>query len=315
MKSLIIPIYKNDAAIPALLEAITRLNRELGEELEAVFVVDGSPDNSFLLIRDALPGVEFASKLILLSRNFGSFAAIRSGLCDATGPYFAVLSADLQEPEDLIIEFFRVLQFEPFDVVIGRRVTREDPLIDRMASNLFWFFYRRLVMPEIPRGGVDVFACNKKFRDQLIRLEESRTSLIAQIFWLGFRRKLIDYKRVAREAGNSAWTMGKKIDYLMDTTFSFSELPISMLFYSGILGLLISIPLGIITLLARITGWITVPGYATTVLLVLFFGALNMFGLGLVGSYAWRGYENSKGRPDAIVMETLTSHNSKQEDS
>lgn len=302
MNSLIVPVFKNEASIPTLLEVLAEIGVVLKGNLEVVFVVDGSPDQSYALLSDALPNASFSSKLILLTRNFGSFAAIRVGLREATGSYFAVMSADLQEPAELIIEFFHSLRTEPVDVVIGKRIARESSLANRLTSKLFWLLYRKFVLLEIPEGGIDVFGCNRIFRDQLIRLEESRTSLIGQIFWLGFRRKQIKYRRRAREHGHSAWTLSKKTNYMMDSIFAFTDFPVKMLIYAGVLGIATSVLLGLITFAARITGWITVPGYATIVLVVLFFGALNMFGLGLVGSYAWRAYENSKARPDAIAL-------------
>jgi len=105
--SLVIPVYKNEESIPSLLEAIEKLNRDLDGQLEAVFVVDGSPDQSYALLKTHLPACQFQSKLLLLSRNFGSYAAIRAGLQAATGSYFAVMAADLQEPPVLVLEFLK----------------------------------------------------------------------------------------------------------------------------------------------------------------------------------------------------------------
>jgi glycosyltransferase involved in cell wall biosynthesis len=303
MKSLIIPVYKNQDSIPDLFQVLEELNKDLGCDLEVVFVVDGSPDHSSDLINERISVVDFASKLLVLSRNFGSFAAIRVGLGMATGPYFAVMSADLQEPPALIKEFFRSLESEPIDVVVGIREGREDPRLSRLFSDLFWRLYRRLVLPEMPIGGVDVFGCNQAFQNQLLVMKETRSSLIAQIFWLGFRRKEISYQRATRKHGKSAWTFRKRLEYMMDSIFSFTDFPIKGLFYLGGFGIIISVFLGVLTLLARVTGWIVVPGYATTVLIVLFFSALNVFGLGVVGSYAWRAYENTKLRPEAILMD------------
>jgi glycosyltransferase involved in cell wall biosynthesis len=304
--SLIVPVYKNEESIPSLIAAIRNMNVELGEQLEVVFVVDGSPDQSYAKLRDALPSAGFASKLLLLSRNFGSFSAIRCGLEAAKGPYFAIMAADLQEPPELVLEFFRSLANEPVDVVIGTRDGRQDPLPSRFAAQTFWYLYRKFVVPEMAVGGVDVFSCNQVFRDKLLELDESHSSLIALLFWLGFRRKQVSYTRLAREHGKSAWTFRKKVNYLMDSVFAFTDLPIKVLISMGSIGLGISILLGLATLFARIAGGISIPGYTTTIIIVLFFGTINLLGLGLVGSYAWRAYENTKRRPLAIVMQSLS---------
>ncbi|CAN7710837.1 glycosyltransferase family 2 protein [Pseudoduganella sp. LjRoot289] len=304
--SVVIPVYKNEESIPRLLAAVQGMNLALDGRLEAVFVVDGSPDQSYAMLRDALPAQPFAAQLLAHSRNFGSFPAIRSGLQAARGEYFAVMAADLQEPPELVVEFFNALERDECDVAIGTRTTRQDPLRSRLASGLFWGLYRRLVVHDMPEGGVDVFGCNRQFRDQLLQLEESRSSLIALIFWLGYRRKLVAYDRQVRQEGKSAWTFSKKLDYMMDSIFAFTDYPIRMLIRMGTVGTLLSIGLGLLVAAARLSGAIAVPGYAATMLVVLLFGTLNLLGLGLVGTYAWRGYENSKQRPLAVVAAHLT---------
>jgi glycosyltransferase involved in cell wall biosynthesis len=308
--SVIVPVYKNEASIPSLLDAISALSRQLDNELEAVFVVDGSPDRSFELLTQAMATVDFPVQLLAHSRNFGSFAAIRSGLIAARGQFFGVLAADLQEPPELLVAFFKSLESDECDIAIGTRNSRRDPLSSRLASSLFWGVYRRMVVPDMPEGGVDVFGCNRQFRDQLIKLEESRSSLIALIFWLGFRRKLIGYERQERQQGKSAWTLKKKIDYMMDSIFAFTDYPIQLLIKIGTVGSIGSIALALMVLLAKLNGTIVVPGYAATVLVVLILGAVNLLGVGLVGTYAWRAYENSKHRPLAVVA--LQKDNGKQ---
>ena len=299
--SIVIPVYKNQDSIQRLLEALSELSKQLRGEMEAVFVVDGSPDESFARLSAALDTLPFPAQLLAHSRNFGSFPAIRTGLDAARGEYFGVMAADLQEPPELLVAFFKTLSENECDVAIGTRSGRDDPFASRLASGVFWGLYRRLVVQEMPKGGVDIFGCNRLFRNQLLKLEESRSSLIALIFWLGFRRKLIPYERLIRQEGKSSWTFRKKLDYMMDSIFAFTDYPIRLLVRIGLIGCLLSAGLGIAVLAAHATGQITVPGYAATMLVVLFFGMLNLLGLGLVGTYAWRSYENTKMRPLAIV--------------
>src|SRR5262249_11753278 len=179
----------------------------------------------------------------------------------------------------------------------GGRTTPDAPPISRMTAGLFWFFYRSLVVREIPSGGVDVFACNKRVRDELLMLEEANSSLIGLVFWIGFRRKEVPYDRRARKHGRSTWTFRKKLTYLLDSVFAFTDLPIRILAALGILGVVFSFTFGFVVLLARLIGNIDVPGYTPIVLTMTFFGGLNMVGLSIVGAYAWRSYENTKRRP------------------
>ncbi len=302
MLTLVVPVYRNEASLPDLLAAVEGLHAQLHGALQTVFVVDGSPDRCYEILRAALPTRGFASKLVLLSRNFGSFAAIRAGLEVGDGQRFAVMAADLQEPPELVLKMNDELLGGNVDVVVGVREARDDPLLARLPAELFWRFYRRYVVPEIPPGGVDIFGCNRAFRDTLLQLEESHSSLVAQVFWLGFRRGTISYVRQARQHGQSAWTFGKKFSYLMDSVFAFTDLPVRILLRVGAMGVAFASIVAAVVFFARVAGLITVPGYAMTILVIVFFGALNLLSLGIVGSYAWRTYENTKHRPLAIRL-------------
>ena len=300
--SVVVPVYKNEENIPELLERFADLHRRVPGGIEAVCVVDGSPDLCYELLAKALPSAPYPSRLLLLSRNFGSFSAIREGLKAARGRNFAVMSADLQEEPALVESFFDALRKDEADVVLGTRDSSSESGLDRFAARAFWFLYRTFIQREVPPGGIDVFGCNAAFRDELLRMSESHTSLVGQVIWLGFRRKLVPYKRVPRRLGRSAWTLRRKVGYLLDSVYSFSELPIRLFIALGMLGVLASVTLGLVVFAARLSGAIEVPGYSATVLMVLFFAGLNLLGLGVIGSYVWRAYENTKARPLALVM-------------
>jgi len=302
--SIIVPVYRNEASIHRLVEVLEQISGKL-TGLEVVFVVDGSPDSSLLLLQKGLDSMSFAAQLIVHARNFGSFPAIRTGLEHARGIFFGVMAADLQEPPDLLLRFFSALENDECDVAIGTRESRNDPFFSRVASQLFWVLYRSIVIKDIPKGGVDIFGCNLHFRDQLLLLNESRSSLVGLIYWLGFRRKEFTYARLARQEGKSSWSFRRKMDYMLDSIYAFTDFPIRLLFALGILGLFFSLILGVMVVLARLIGQIQVPGYVPTVLIVLFFGALNLIGMGIVGNYAWRAFENTKQRPISVVLKKM----------
>jgi glycosyltransferase involved in cell wall biosynthesis len=302
MYSLIIPVYNNEESLPKLLATVDGLNAELNRQLEAVFVIDGSPDYCYSVLQKSLPKYAFRSQLILLSRNFGSFTAIRMGLEHAQGPYFAVMAADLQEPPELIVDFFRTLEQQEYDVTIGIREERNDSVINQLSSNVFWSLFRKFVQTEMPRGGVDIFGCNLAVRNQLLALKESNTSLVGLLFWLGYRRKDFSYTRLDRQHGSSGWSFSKKCNYLVDSILAFSDLPIWMLFIAGSLGLGALALLGTAVLISYFMTGVTAPGYFTTILMILGFGTLNLFGLGVLGAYVWRIFENTKGRPHGVVL-------------
>jgi glycosyltransferase involved in cell wall biosynthesis len=302
VNSLVVPVYNNALSIAELVEAVESISSRVTGELEAVFVIDGSPDNSQELLLAALSKGGLRARVVEHSRNFGAFSAIRTGLRFARGRYIAVMAADLQEPPDLVIEFLARLATGRVDVVAGERASRNDRG-DR-ASKLYWRLYRRFVLGEMPPGGVDVFACTAAVRDVICSLEEVHTSLVAQLFWVGFRRELVPYDRLPR-AGKSGWSLRRKFRYLSDSVFAFTDVPVRLLWIVGLVGITLGVIIGAVVLVARATNSITVPGYAATVLILVFFLSLNSLGLGIIGSYVWRAYETIKRRPGAIVRETV----------
>lgn len=303
--SVVIPVYGNAGSIADLLARLRAITPQL-RGFEAVFVVDASPDDSRAILERELPKQPFPSQLLVHARNFGSFAAIRSGLAVARGARCAVMAADLQEPPELLIEFDEALLRPGVDVAVGVRRSRGgDSLLQRVPSNIFWAVYRRVVQPDIPRGGVDVFACSARFRDELLRLGESNSSLVGQLFWLGFERVEVPYDRLPRQHGTSGWTFRRKLRYLTDSVFAFTDLPIRLVTAFGAVGTGVSLAVATIVVAARVLGLIDVPGYAAIILAITFFGALNVLTLGIVGSYLWRTFENTKGRPGAVVSSAV----------
>jgi glycosyltransferase involved in cell wall biosynthesis len=301
--SVVVPVYRNEESLAAVVEQLDGLADELDGALEAVFVVDGSPDASVLLLRRLLAEKHrFSSQLIALSRNFGSFSAVRAGLAAAEGDYLAMMAADLQEPISLVRDFFRGLSGGEHDIAIGVRIARDDPVRDMLPARIFWWLYRHLVERAIPPGGVDVFGCTRQVADQLLRLHESHTSLVGLLYWVGFRRLEVPYERQPRLVGTSGWGFRRKMRYLLDSIFSFTDLPITAIMVIGAIGVAVSTVWSIIVIVAWAAGKINVPGYTPLMLALFFVTSTVLIALGLVGSYVWRTYENSKGRPSVVPM-------------
>jgi polyisoprenyl-phosphate glycosyltransferase len=301
MLSLVIPVYNNEENLQRLFEELGRFAARLDDRLEVVFVVDGATDGSLHSLQDRLPTWPVPTQLLELSRNFGSFAAITAGLAAAEGDYLAVIAADLQEPPDLVLEFHRTLTKGEADVVLGIRTGRADPLLSRWLSESFWRIYRRFVVREMPRGGVDVFGCTRQVRDRLLELQESNTNLIALLFWLGFRRRFIPYERRPRLEGRSAWTVGRKLRYAIDSIFSFTDLPIRALLILGAFGTVFAISAGLLVFVMWALGRVPVLGYTPLMLVITFFGGLTALGLGIVGQYLWLSLQNTRRRPNYVV--------------
>lgn len=306
MLSLVIPVYENEENLPRLFRELERLADRFAGDIEIVFVVDGSPDGSLRILEGHLPAWRVRTQLVELSRNFGSFAAIAAGLERARGEYAAVIAADLQEPPELVLAFHDILKSGRADVVLGHRTGRADPWWSQMLSELFWRLYRRFVVADMPKGGIDVFGCTREVRDRLLELKETQTNLIALLFWVGFRRAFVPYERRARLEGRSAWRFGRKLRYAIDSVFNFTDLPIRALLLLGTAGTLLALVASVTVFVMWAAGRVPVLGYTPLMLAVMFFGGLTALGLGIVGQYLWLSLQNSRGRPNFIVKSART---------
>ena len=301
MLSLVIPVYNNEENLPRLFRELESFAERFRDDLEIVFVVDGTPDASLRLLQERLPVWSIRSQLIELSRNFGSFAAIGAGLRRAAGDYMAVIAADLQEPPELVLEFHRILKSGEADVVLGHRTGRADPWWSQLLSDCFWRLYRRFVVTDMPKGGIDVFGCTREVRDRLLELKEINTNLIALLFWLGFRRSFVPYERRPRLEGRSAWTFGRKLRYALDSIFSFTDLPVRALLLLGAVGTTFAVVAGATVFVFWALGRVPVLGYTPLMLVIMFFGGLTALGLGIIGQYVWLSLQNARDRPTFIV--------------
>ncbi|UZF94454.1 glycosyltransferase family 2 protein [Bosea sp. NBC_00550] len=299
-RSLVIPVYRNEENIDDLIPVLAKFAREPGD-IEIVFVIDGSPDRSGEILRDRLDEIGCPATIVFHSRNFGSFTAIRTGIEIAGGDFVAVMAADLQEPPELIREFFDLLESGEVDIAFGKRSGRHDSPIQNALSNAFWWLYRKMVIRDIPKGGVDIFACNRAVMNSLLEISEPNSSLVAQLFWVGYRRVFVPYERRPRMKGASAWNFSRRLRYMMDSIFSFSDVPILAVLWIGIAGCLLSLCFAIFVMFARLFGLITEPGYTGLTLLIVFMGSSTLAVQGVIGSYLWRTFENTKRRPLRVI--------------
>ena len=302
--SVVVPVFRNRDSLPLVIERLSELADRRDGRLEAVFVVDGSPDDSLAVLRQELAERALDAQVLSLSRNFGSFSAIRAGMAVARGSFVAVMAADLQEPIDVVSAFFDVLERDECDIVFGQRTDRSDPALSATGSRVYWWLYRRFVNREIPVGGVDVFGCTQLVCREITSFTETHTSLIGLLFWVGHRRAFVPYQRVPRHSGTSGWTVGRKVRYLFDSVYAFTDLPIILLQLLGGIGFVMSILVGAIVFIGWMVGAVRQPGYTPLMIAILASASALLLGLGVVGSYVWRTYENGKARP----LELTASH-------
>lgn len=298
--SIVIPVYYNEENLRPLYKDIReKMLNVIDYDYELVMVNDGSGDGSRLVMEE-LAREDKNIKCIHLSRNFGSHAAILCGLANCTGDCAVVKAADLQEPTELILQMVESWK-KGNNVVLAVRKAREEKMRQQLFANLYYWLVRKTALPNMPKGGFDVYLVDRKVITVLCALDEKNSALTGQILWSGFRTDVIYYIRLAREVGTGKWTFKKKIRLVMDTMFSFSTLPISIVLLIGIVSFLGALVWAIIVLVCKLVGYIEVTGWTTLFIFNLFSFGIIMLTLGILGEYLWRTFDASRKRPPYII--------------
>lgn len=297
----VVPLYKSADHIPHVLRFAEALDSSIRGGVELCFVCDGSPDDSVSQLRSLAKQSSLQISLLELSRNFGTGPAVHAGLSYVRQCAAVVFGSDLQEPQELFTEFAERILSGSADVCLGQRVSRDDPFLQRQFARAFWWLNRNIFGDKSPKGGFDVFGLSRKAREALVSLGELNTSLTSQLQWIGFSQATVPYARRARLSGKSTWTFRRKIKLLADSIYGFSGIPVAGLFFTGVVGLFVVSIVSLLTLLGWFMGWMEVRGYVTIVLMIAFGQTLNLVGIGVLGGYVYRTFDNSKNRPRYII--------------
>ncbi|HVI40439.1 MAG TPA: glycosyltransferase family 2 protein, partial [Anaerovoracaceae bacterium] len=231
--SIIIPVYYNADTLPSLYQDLHENVLVQLEDYEIVMVDDGSGDASWEKM-EGIASIDKNVKLIKLSRNFGSHAAILAGLVACTGDCATVKAADLQEPSDLILQMYNSWGKDN-KVVLAVRSDREDGISQKLFANLYYWLIRKFAIKSMPKDGFDCYLIDRKVIEVLKLLDERNSALTLQILWSGFKADTIFYVRKKRETGHSKWTFAKKIKLVVDSLVSFSFVPIRFMSVIGAL--------------------------------------------------------------------------------
>jgi len=294
--SAIVACYRDAQAIPIMHERLSAIFEKVGIDYEIIFVNDCSPDDSEEVIR----GISARDRRVLgisHSRNFGSQAAFRSGMEIATKNACVLLDGDLQDPPELIEEF--VEQWRAgYDVVYGRRVKREAPWGMQLAYKTFYRLFDRVSYLRIPHDAGDFSLMDKRVVRSVLQFPERDLFLRGVRAFVGFRQVGVDYVRPERMFGRSTNNLLANVGWAKKGILSFSETPLNMLSAAGVLGVGVFGVLALLQVLAKLAFPEAAPRGITTVLLVvLFFGSVNLFAVSLVGEYIAKIFEEVKRRP------------------
>ena len=300
--SIVIPVYYNEQTLMPLYDDIKKkIIDVIDYSYEIVMVNDGSGDDSYSVMKEIADRDENV-KIISLSRNFGSHAAILCGLEKCSGDCAVVKAADLQEPAELILQMVEKWK-QGNNVVLAVREDRQEGKRQKFFANMYYWLVRKTALKTMPKQGFDVYLVDRKVINVLSALDETNSALTGQILWSGFKTATVPYIRLAREIGESKWTLKKKIRLVTDTLFSFSSLPITAVSVIGVLSFVGAAIWGIVVAVLKILGYIHVSGWTTLFIFNLFSFGIIMVTLGILGGYLWRTFDASRNRPPYIIEE------------
>ena len=302
--SIVTPCYYNGMNLPETYEAVKRDVFDVRKDIdfEWVLVDDGSGDDTLfqaVKIQKQDPRV----KVVKLSRNFGEFRAIVAGMSQAEGEAVAVISADLQDPPDLIPEM--LASWEKGNLVnLAVRKDREESALKNWFADTYYKLVRKWVEPNYPKRGFDFFLIDKKVADELVEMQEKNSSIYLQLIWLGYEPTTIEYTRRDREKGKSMWTYAKRINLFIDTFIVFSNKPIRFITCSGVIISFIGLLSAIYFIIDKLKNNVA-SGWTSLMVVILMLSGFQMVMLGIIGEYMWRNLDESRNRPLYVIEKVL----------
>jgi len=303
--SVVIPIFDEEETLPLLFSRLDRLLSELGCKGEVVLVNDGSSDRSIDLLL-ARASVDDRYKVIGLARNFGHQIASTAGLEIARGDAIVLMDADLQDPPEVVVEMVRKYR-EGYDVVYARRIAREgDTVFKRVTAWLFYRLMRSLVHRDLPVDVGDFRLMSRPCLDALRSMKELHRFLRGMVTWIGFAQTHVDFVRPARVAGVTKYPLRKMLLFAWNAAISFSVLPLRLSFLAGLALVATAVTYAMYSLWRIFTGAFVVPGWMSLIMVNCLTSGAAMVGMGILGEYVGRIFEEVKKRP--LYITSLTAN-------
>ena len=293
--SVVVPAFNESPVLGEFHRRLSEVMRAIGMDYEIIYVDDGSTDDTAAVLNRLRDNDESVA-VIELSRNFGKEVALTAGLDHAGGDAVIIIDADLQDPPELIVEFLREWR-DGYDIVYGRRSDREgESWLKITTAKWFYRVINRLSDVEIPRDSGDFRLISRRALDALISLRETHRYMKGLYAWIGFPQKEVPYLRQARAAGVTKWNYWRLWNFALEGITSFSDVPLKMSTYLGILTSSVAFLYGLYFLVRTLFLGNPVAGYPSLILVVLFLGGVQLICLGIIGEYLARTYNESKSR-------------------
>ena len=302
--ALIVPCYNEQEALPIFYEEVMKVVTTMNCQYELIFVNDGSKDNTLSILKN------FAAKdenvtYISFSRNFGKEAAMYAGFSNADADYVAVMDADMQDPPALLPQMVKILETEDYDSVATRRVSRDvEPPIRSWFARKFYQLINKISDADIVDGARDFRLMKREMVDAIVAMGEYNRFSKGIFGWIGFKTYWLPFKNVERVAGETKWNFWKLFKYAIDGIINFSEAPLSIASWAGIGMTFIAFIMMVIVIVRRLCFGDPVAGWASTMCVIIFIGAIQLFSMGIMGQYIAKTYNEAKHRPHYIVAES-----------
>lgn len=298
--SLVVPVLNEEESIPLFFRAVRGSTWAADCQVEIVFVNDGSRDGTEAVI-DGLAAADDDVVGIHFSRNFGKESALMAGLEAATGDVVVPIDVDLQDPVDLIPELIRKWR-DGAEVVLAKRVDRSsDALWKRKSAEWFYRLHNRIASPALEENVGDFRLMDRRVVDALKLLPERKLFMKGLFAWVGFKTELVTYARPERVAGRSKFNGWKLWNLAIEGITSFSTLPLRLWSYLGLVVALFALVYAAFLVADKLLFGNDVPGYPSLMTAILFLGGVQLIGIGVLGEYVGRIYEESKQRPRYVV--------------
>ena len=304
--SLIVPCYNEAENVAAFQAAVISAFDSCGYDYEIIFIDDGSKDATLHNLRKLHAAQDCPVKVVSFSRNFGKEAGLYAGLNHASGEYISLIDADLQQRPEIVRDMVNILDTEPqYDVVAAYQDRRSESKVLSFFKKSFYAIINKLSKVQLQPDASDFRTFRRSVRDSILKLGEYHRFSKGIFAWVGYETKFIPYTACERAHGSTKWNFWKLLNYAIEGIIGYSTAPLRLATcLGGVTGVAAIIYL-IWVILEKLIWGIDVPGYATIIVLILFFGCMQLFCIGIIGEYVGRTFEQTKLRPIYIAKEIL----------
>ncbi len=312
--SLVVPCYNEAENVAAFQEAVIAAFEGCSYEYEIVFVDDGSRDATLHNLKKLFQAQRCPVKVVSFSRNFGKEAALYAGLQHASGEMVCLIDADLQQQPEIARDMVKILDENPdYDMVAAYQDRRGEGKVLSFFKKSFYVLINKLSKVTLQPDASDFRTFRRSVRDSILELSEYHRFSKGIFAWVGYETCFIPYTACPRHAGTTKWNFGKLLNYAIDGIIGFSTAPLRFSTYVGAVTAVAAVVYLIIVVLQKLIWGIAVPGYASIITLILFFGSMQLFAIGIIGEYVGRTFEQSKNRPVYLAKTVLTYEKDEQD--